>query len=150
MLLMVGTACGLLGATPAAQGARSTDANIAASVSVREEGNLHFVRSSGSTLTDEGPATGKIPGRVKVLFVYNGNPNVSAQITIYGRSGSISAHGSATLSSPTSPNPSFSGTLNVTGGSGRYAHAHGSAKLYGVFHRRSYGMVVQTQGTLHY
>jgi hypothetical protein len=125
-------------------------ARAARSLSVKDEGNLRLIRSSGSTLTDEGPTTGTIPGRVRVLFVYNGNPNVSAQITIYGHSGSIRAHGSGRLSSPTSPNPSFSGNLTIAGGSGRYAHARGSGHLYGVFHRRSYGMIVQTQGTLRY
>ncbi len=119
-------------------------------MSVEDEGSLHFVKSSGSTIIDEGHATGSIPGNVRVHFVYNGNPNVSAQITIYGQHGTIDVRGSGQLSSATSPNPSFSGTLTITGGSGRFSYASGSGKLYGVFHRRSYSMVVQTQGTLHY
>ena len=118
--------------------------------SVKEEGSLRVVKSSGSTLIDEGRASGTIPGTVRVHFLYNGDPDVSAQITIYGQHGTIEAHGSGRLSSPTNPNPSFSGTLTITGGAGRYSHAHGSGKLYGVFHRRSYGMTVQTRGTLHY
>jgi len=125
-------------------------AHSATTLSVRDEGNLRFVRSSGSTLIDEGHATGTIPGNVRIHFLYNGNPNVSAQITIYGAHGTIQGHASGRLSSPTSPNPSFSGTLSIAGGSGRYSHARGGGKLYGVFHRRSYGMVVQTEGTLHY
>jgi hypothetical protein len=125
-------------------------AHSARTLSVKDEGNLRFVRSSGSTLIDEGHATGTIPGNVRIHFTYNGNPSVSAQITIYGAHGTIQVRASGRLSSPTSPNPSFSGALTITGGSGRYSHAHGGGKLYGVFHRRSYGMIVQTQGTLHY
>jgi hypothetical protein len=117
---------------------------------VKDEGILRFVKSSGSTLIDEGHASGTIPGNVRIRFIYNGNPNVSAQITIYGAHGTIQVRASGRLSSPTNPNPSFSGTLTITGGSGRYRHAHGSGRLYGVFHRRSYSMIVQTQGTLHY
>jgi len=108
------------------------------------------VRSSGSTLIDEGRASGTIPGNVRIRFIYNGEPNVGAVITIYGAHGTLQVRASGRLSSPTSPNPSFSGTLSIVGGSGRYSHAHGSGKLYGVFHRRGYGMIVQTQGTVSY
>jgi hypothetical protein len=130
--------------------AGSASSASAATLNVRDESNLRFVKSSGSTLIDEGHATGTIPGKVRARFVYNGNPNVSAQITIYGAHGTIQVRASGWLSSPTNPNPSFSGTLTITGGSGRYSHAHGSGKMYGVFHRRSYGLIVQTLGTLHY
>lgn len=128
----------------------STTASIAKTLTVRDEGRLKLVRSSGSLLIDEGPATGTLPGKVRVHFIYKGDPTVSAQITIFGRAGSISAHGSGRLSSLTSSSPSFSGTLTISGGSGRYAGVHGSGQLYGVFYRRSYAMTVQTRGTLHY
>lgn len=122
----------------------------AATLSLKDEGNLRFVKSSGSTLLDEGHENGTIPGNVRVRFTYNGSPNVSAQLTIYGAHGTLQVRATGRLSSPTNPNPSFTGTLTVTSGSGRYSHASGGGKLYGVFHRRSYGMIVQTQGTLHY
>lgn len=125
-------------------------AHAAHTMSVKDEGRLHFLKSSGSVLIDEGPAHGSIPGTAKVHFTYNGNPTVTAQITISGHSGTIQARGSARLSSPTSPAPSFSGTLTITSGTGRYSHAKGGGKLYGVFYRRSYAITVQTEGTLHY
>jgi hypothetical protein len=117
---------------------------------VKDEGRLKLVKSSGSLLIDEGAASGSFPGKVRVRFVYNGNPTVSAQITITGREGSISAHANGRLSSLTSASPSFQGVLTIGAGSGRYAGAHGSGHLYGVFYRRTYAMTVQTQGTLHY
>jgi hypothetical protein len=147
----LGALCASLAAGPnAASAAAAPTARSAATLTVKDEGNLRFVKSSGSTLIDEGHATGTIPGKVRIHFTYNGDPNVGAQITIYGAHGTIKVRASGRLSSPTNPNPSFSGTLTITGGSGRYSHAHGSGKLYGVFHRRSYAMIVQTQGTLHY
>jgi hypothetical protein len=145
--VLVSSALTVAGATSAAAAIRARDA---ATQTVKDEGNLRFVKSSGSTLIDEGSASGTIPGNVRIRFTYNGNPNVSAQITIYGHHGTLQVRATGRLSSPTNPNPSFSGTLTITGGSGRYSHAHGSGKLYGVFHRRSYGMIVQTQGTVHY
>jgi hypothetical protein len=130
--------------------ASSPRAHSAHTISVKDEGHLHLLKSSGSVLIDEGPAHGSVPGTAKVHFTYNGDPTVTAQITIYGHAGTIQAHGSARLSSPTTAAPSFAGTLTITSGTGRYAHAKGAGKLYGVFYRRSYALTVQTEGTLHY
>ena len=60
-------------------------------------------------LYDEGAAHGTLPGTVKIRFTYDGNPDVSAQITIYGHDGTIRASGSARLSSPTSSSPELQG-----------------------------------------
>lgn len=139
-----------LAAALSARAATGPTASAARSLSVKDEGYLRLVRSSGSLLIDEGPVHGTIPGKAKVRFVYDGDPIVSAQITISGRAGSILAHARGRLSSPTSPRPSFNGTLTVTGGSGRYRHAHGSGRLYGVFYRRTYAITVQTVGTIRY
>jgi hypothetical protein len=130
--------------------AANPTATSASSLSVKDEGYLRLVKSSGSLLIDEGPVQGTIPGKVKVRFVYNGDPAVTAQLTIYGHAGNLQVRASGRLSSPTNPRPSFLGTLTITGGSGRYLHAHGSGRLYGVFYRRSYAMTVQTVGTVHY
>jgi hypothetical protein len=136
--------------TSFALASHSYQAQAARTLSVKDEGHLHLVRSSGSLLIDEGSASGSMPGRVRVRFTYNGEPSVNAQITIFGHSGSINAHGSGRLSSPTSASPSFKGVLTISSGSGRYSHARGSGRLYGVFYRRSYGMIVQTEGSLRY
>jgi hypothetical protein len=130
--------------------AASPRARIAASIKVKDEGKLRLIKSSGSLLIDEGPAHGTLPGTVNIHFVYDGNPTVTATITISSHAGRIQARGSGRLSNPSSPNPSFKGNLTITGGSGRYAHAHGSGSFYGVFYRRSYAITVQTEGTMHY
>ncbi len=135
---------------PALGAPRAPAARAASVLNVRDEGRLRYLKSSGSQLIDEGPATGTIPGRVRVRFTYNGSPNVSAQFTIYGAHGSLTGSASGRLSDPNSPTPSFRGSLSLTGGSGRYAHARGSGELFGVFHRRGYGMIVQTIGRLRY
>ena len=131
-----------------------TGVAVAARVlNVRDEGHLRFVTSDGSEIIDEGPATGTVPGKVRVHFVYDGEPAVSARFTIYGHDGSISGKAKGRLSNPTSPDPSFRGAFQITGGSGRYIHIHGTGELFGVFTRRGpnkYGLVVQTIGKLPY
>ncbi len=125
----------------------------ARTLNVRDEGRLRFVTSDGSEIVDEGPATGTVPGKVRVYFVYDGEPTVTAKFTIYAHGSSISGKAKGRLNNPTSPDPSFRGALQVTGGTGRYARIHGTGELFGVFYRRGsdkYGLVVQTVGTLPY
>jgi len=131
-------------------GAASASAGASRVLSIRDQGSLHFVRASGSLLLDEGRVSGSFPGSVKVRFLYNGEPNVSANFTIAGKGGSISARGTGRLSSPTSATPSFRGRMTITGGTGRYRHIRGSGELFGVFNRRSYGLTVQAVGKLPY
>jgi hypothetical protein len=119
-------------------------------LSVRDQGRLHYVKSSGSVIIDEGRVSGSFPGSVKLRFTYDGEPTVSARFTISTTAGSISARGTAQLSNPTSPNPSFHGKMTITGGNGRYAHVRGGGELYGVYYRRSYALTVQAVGKLPY
>jgi hypothetical protein len=111
---------------------------------------VRFIRSSGPLLVDEGRVTGTFPGPIKVRFVYNGEPHVAAYLTISGSGGSISVKGEGKLSSPTSPDPSFSWRMRVLGGTGRYVHVHGAGGLYGVFDRRSHALTVQALGNVSY
>lgn len=119
---------------------------------VHDESRLHYVGSSGSLLREEGSATGTLPGKVLVHFVYTGaSLTVTAQFTIAGSGWSLTGHGTGTLSNPNSTAPSFRGPMSITGGTGRYAHAHASGELFGVFYRRAhYALTVQTLGELHY
>jgi hypothetical protein len=118
-------------------------------LNVRDEGHLRFLESNGSEIIDEGEAKGTVPGTLRVHFIYNGEPAVSARFTISGHSGSISGRAKGTLSNPESPDPSFRGAFTITGGSRRYAHIHGTGELFGVFTRRGknkYALVVQAIG----
>jgi hypothetical protein len=119
-------------------------------MSVTDEGHLHLVSNSGSNLVEEGVVSGTVPGRVRVSF--DVGPTVYASFTIYVQGGgSISGHGHGTLHS-TSAYSTFGGSLSVTRGTGRFAHAHGTGGLYGAINRKSssYPMTVQTVGKLYY
>jgi len=146
----LGIATAVAVGAPALASSGASRAHAARVLNVRDEGRLHYLKSAGEVIIDEGRASGTFPGSVKVRFLYNGEPSVSARFTISGSSGSIYARGSGRLSSPTSPAPSFHGSFTVTGGSGRYSHVHGSGQLYGVYYRRSYALTVQAIGKLPY
>lgn len=150
LLVTLALATSLSAPAMPASGAEGPAAHFARVLKVHDEGHLRFVSSSGSQLIDEGPARGTLPGRVRLHFTYDGSPTARAQFTIRGANWSIQARAQGRLSNPTSPNPSFRGSLVITGGSGRFAHARGGGELFGVFSRRNYGLIVQAIGKLTY
>lgn len=127
------------GFAPASRAAHSLRAS--------DEAHLRYISASGATLYEIGRANGTLPGSMRVHMriaaVFSGN------FTIYAAGGTISGHGTATPHG-SGVYESFSGSLRVTGGSGRYRHAAGTARLYGTFNRNSYALLIQTQGTLRY
>jgi hypothetical protein len=122
-------------------------AHASHTLSGTETGRLHLIRASGSHLFEQGPASGPLPGYVKADL------NIGATFTggfaIYTRSGTIRGHGRATPHG-SGRYESFGGSGAITGGSGRYAHAHAHVGFYGTFDRRTYAVVIQAVGTLHY
>jgi hypothetical protein len=137
-----------------AQGEAHRRAHAARALNVTDTAHLHYARESGLMLVDEGAATGALPGTVRVLF--NVGATVSASFTIYTRNGSLAGHGSGTLNEAShAPNHSnvyvsFSGTMTVSRGTGRYAHVHGHGGFYGVIDRHNYAATIQTTGTVSY
>jgi hypothetical protein len=109
--------------------------------------HLRYLSASGSLLLEEGKTSGTLPGKMRAHV--NVGSTFTGSFTTYTRYGTIVGHGTATPHG-SGTYESFSGTLVVTGGSGRYAHAHGTAGLYGTFDRNNYAFVVQTTGTLLY
>jgi len=125
-------------------------ARVARTVSVNDTGHLERIHASGNILVEAGKISGTLPGTATVRLNV-GPETVTASFTIKPHGGgSIVGAGSAKIGSP-GRYTSFSGTLSVTGGTGRFAHAHGAGKLYGVIERRYDLLTVQTrEGTLHY
>jgi len=127
--------------------ASQPSAHDAGTLNVTDTAHLHSVSSPGSSLIEEGTATGGLPGKVKVDF--NVGPKVTATFTIYTHAGSITGHGVGTLHG-TGVYASFGGTMSVASGTGRYTHAHGHGGFYGVIDRNTYALTVQTTGSLSY
>ncbi len=116
-------------------------------MNVSAEGKLHYLHSSGSTLIEEGPIKGDLNGHARAEFTVGAM--FSGSFVFYTAHGEIKGHGSAQPHG-SGRYESFSGHDVITGGSGRYAHAHGKGTMYGTFDRDSYAVTIQTQGTLYY
>lgn len=145
ILVVVGTAT--INPVESYSAGRQTVAQIARSLNATATARLHLVRAEGSKLFEEGPVSGAFAGSMRSVL-YTGAV-FTGSFTTHANGGSITGHGQATPHG-SGRYQSFSGTLIVTGGSGRYAHIHGRAGLFGVFDRRTDSVVVQTTGTLTY
>jgi hypothetical protein len=119
----------------------------ARTVGVNDTGRLRLLKAFGSVLLEEGHATGTLPGQTRVRLTVGGS--VTASFWIRAAGGTIYGTGGATLHS-SGRYASFGGWLRVSRGSGRYAHARGSGRLYGAIDRRTDALTVQTVGTLRY
>jgi len=119
----------------------------ASTIDGTDTAHLHLVHQRETVVIEEGAATGALPGRMSAQLhvgsVFTGTCTISTHggtVTGYGRA---TPHGSGRYQS-------FSGTLTITGGSGRYAHARGRTGLYGTFDRRTFALVIQTTGRIAY
>jgi hypothetical protein len=125
--------------TPRAQDSRQ--------LNVTDTAHLRYLHSEGSAVFEEGSAKGALPGHMRARLIINAS--FAASFTLYASDGTLKGHGSAKPHG-SGRYESFSGSLIVTEGTGRYAHAHGHAGLYGLFDRNTYNVTVQTTGTLSY
>jgi hypothetical protein len=144
-LLAASVAVMLLSSDARGEGARR--AHDARTLNVTDTAHLRYVRSSGSALVEEGAATGGLPGTVKVSI--DVGATVSASFAIYAHGGSLIGEGSGKLHG-TGVYASFGGSMTVSRGTGRYAHAHGHGGFYGTINRNTYALTVQTTGALSY
>jgi hypothetical protein len=122
-------------------------ARAARTLNVTDTAHLRYRGTSGSSLIEEGAATGGLPGSVKVRF--NVGASVSASFTITTHQGALIGHGTGVLHS-SGMYASFAGSMTVTRGTGRYRYAHGHGGFYGAINRRTYDLTVQTIGKLSY
>ena len=145
-LAALGAALGAISVATALP-ASAAGAGSARVVNGSDNAHLHYVRSDGATLYEEGRATGALPGTLRASLKVGAT--FSGSVVLFTANGQLRATGSA------SPHGSgrfqtFAGTLTVTGGTGRYVHAHGSGRLYGEFDRRTFKLTIQTRGSFYY
>ena len=108
-------------ATPSARAART--------ISITELGRLHLTSHHGFTLNEEGKALGTIPGTIYIHLHVTSTNHVSAEVNIYPHGGSVTGYASAGYH-PSGGTATFSGTMNVTRGTGGWNGAHGNGLTF--------------------
>ncbi len=136
-------------ATPA-QAAR---AHATRTYSLNETGHLHRTSGRGITinqqLNEQGSASGTIPGTIYIHLKVVSVNRVTAEVNIYPSGGSITASASASYRSAGAV-ASFTGTIDIVRGTGRYNGAHGSGLQFtGTVQRINDAITVHVTGSMY-
>lgn len=115
---------------------------------VREEAALHLAqRRGGSAIVEQGAGHGTFSANVQLTVAIK-TTYVTGTIVAHLPGGTIYGRAGATPHFSKSGYVSFKGTLRITRGTGRYAHASGTAGFYGAIDRYNFKMNVQVIGRL--
>jgi hypothetical protein len=137
-------------------GAGASSAAVAVAVAartenLRESGNLRVTgHPNGVKLNEQGSASGTINGTIYIHLNLSSQTRVSAEVNIYPSGGSLSGYGSASYH-VVGAYASFSGTLSITRGTGKYAHARARGlRFSGSIKRVNDATTVAVSGPLSY
>jgi hypothetical protein len=131
---------------PAALRAQAPSARAARIFSLNESGRLHLTSKHGFTLNEQGSGSGTIAGTIYVHLTIVSTSRVTAEVNIYPGGSSISGVASASYHRGTTSG-SFSGSLSITRGTGRYDRAHGSGlRFTGTIQRSNDAITVHVSG----
>jgi hypothetical protein len=139
-----------LACTPVAgaSGAGAPRARAARTISLNETGRLHLTSKKGFTLNEEGAASGTIRGKIYLHLKIVSTNHVTAEVSIYPSSGSLTGNASAGYH-VRGGTASFDGTMSVTRGSGGYRSARASGLGFaGTISRDNDAVTVHLTGSL--
>ncbi len=133
-----------------AAGAASPHARAAHSVDLNDSASLHLQNKHGIELKEGGTAKGNLGGPLYLQLKVTSTRSVSAEVQVYPKGGSISGSAKAAyhVSGSTA---TFSGTMDITKGSGTYSKAKASAlKFSGTIQRSNDAVTVRVSGPMAY
>jgi hypothetical protein len=142
-------AIAIAGQAQAAAPQASSVATLSRTVAFSETARLHKVSKNGASFVERGSATGTYEGSL-TLFLTTTPKGVKWRMKGKNRSGSLIGSGAATITSHGKVG-SVNGRARFTGGTGKFAGAHGDGlKVTGTFNRETYVLTVTISGGLHF
>jgi hypothetical protein len=134
--------------TPGASGATAPSAVTASTFFLNEAGRLHLTSKHEFTLNEEGSGSGTISGTIYVHLTIVSTSEVTAEVNMYPNGSSIIGRASASYKRGHTQG-SFSGSLSIIRGTGRYRRAHGSGLSFtGTIQRSNDAIAVNVRGTV--
>ncbi len=111
--------------------------------------NARLTSRPGHVDYAKGTVSGTFTGTTTIRFVAIGSIGGEATFTIYPKSGGSLTGRSVTHGRVVGPTAYFSGTSSITGGTGAYAHAHGTGLTFsGKVDRQNYRSTSVTHGNI--
>jgi hypothetical protein len=128
--------------------AAGASAMAARTISLNESGRLRCISKHKFTLNEQGSASGTIKGTIHAQLTAVSTSRVTATVNIDLSGGSISGHGTASYRA-SGASTNFSGSMSISGGTGSYAHAHGSGfRFSGTIQRSNEAVTVHMSGRI--
>jgi hypothetical protein len=118
-------------------------------VSLQETGHLRAVGEPGTTIIEQGRATGTFNGSIAGRLTIVSANKVTATFTVRPSGGSITGRGSVRFEQQ-GADGYFGGTISITRGTGSFAHASGAnVGISGVISRETFALTVHVHGKIH-
>ncbi len=148
--LVLGVAATAVAFGTGAAGAASPHATAARTLNLNDSASLHLENKHGLVLKEGGTAKGSLGGPLYLQLDVTSTRSVTAEVQVYPKGGSISGNAKASYRVAGST-ASFSGTLDITKGSGSYSKAKASALSFsGTIQRSNDAVTVHVSGKLSY
>jgi hypothetical protein len=123
-------------------------ARAANTFSLSDTGHLHRTSHHGFTFNEQGSASGTLSGTIYIHLKIISTNQVTAEVSIYPSGSSITGYGTADYR-PSGAVASFSGTMTIERGTGRYSGAHGSGLSFtGTVQRSNDAVTVHVSGRM--
>lgn len=123
-------------------------AREAGTLSLSDTGRLHRTSHHGFTLNEEGSASGTVSGKIYIHLNIVSTNRVTAEVSIYPSGSSLTGYATADYR-PSGAVASFSGTITIERGTGRYSGAHGSGLSFsGTVQRSNDAVTVRVSGRM--
>ena len=126
----------------------ASTARAAGALSLKDTGHLRLTSHHSFTLNEAGSASGTLAGPIYIHLNVASTNRVTAEVSLYPRGGSVTGYATASYR-PSGGVATFSGTMSVTRGTGRYDHARGSGLAFtGTIERANDAVTVYVNGRM--